>query len=175
MYACARSTVIAGYQRRLIALRGLVHQLREALQQPHDVLRLGIGQSCVVGLRIDMRLAQHRAAPRIGVLHIRPGLAVEVERAVPPEVDVLYAARAQCKEHHRAYADLAGDLVLVFELRALFIDYLARLFNRAVEQILQIEYAAMGGCSAPDLRTISCRTPRAPDPSPSRSPSALSP
>ena len=79
------------------------------------------------------------------ILHIRAGLAVKVQRALPAEVDVLVAVVVQVEIDHRAHADLTRHLVLVGQVRALLLDDLARLLDRLVQQILQIDDVALAG------------------------------
>ena len=135
---------VARDHERLVALARLVHRLREARQQPQQRLRFVVAQRGVVGRFAWLaRLAQHRAAARVRVLHVGRGLAVEVERAVPAEVDVLDAAVLQVGVDDRADADLARDLFLVGQVRGFFLDDLPRLVHRAPEQVVQIHDVAL--------------------------------
>ena len=77
------------------------------------------------------------------ILHIRTGLAIEVERPLPAEVDVLVAVVVQVEVHDRADADLPGDLVLVGQVRALLLDDLACLLDGLVQQVLEVDDIAL--------------------------------
>ena len=81
----------------------------------------------------------------MGILNVRTGFALEAQRAIPAEVDVLDALVVQIEIDHGAHADLAGHLVLVGQVRALLLDDLARLLDRLIEQVLQIHDVALAG------------------------------
>ena len=137
---------VAGDHARLaLVQRGLEH-LGELLQHAHHVLGLGVGQRGIVRRSVaGTGLAQHGACAGVGVHHIGAGLAVEVQRAIPVEVDVLDAVVVQREEHHRAHAHLTGDLVLVCKVGTLLVDDGAGLLDGGVEQVLQVHHAALAG------------------------------
>lgn len=63
------------------------------------------------------RLAQDRAAARVGVLHIRAAFTVEIQRAIPAEIDVLDSVVAQIGVDDRTDANLTRDVLLVRQVR----------------------------------------------------------
>ena len=81
----------------------------------------------------------------MGILDVRAGFAVEVQGAVPAEVDVLDPVVAQVGINHRADADLARDVLFVLQVRRLFPDDFQRFIHRLGQQILQVDRVALPG------------------------------
>src|ERR1700744_3011617 len=97
---------------RLRSLRGAHDVLGIREQAPRDG-PLGIGRELAEvdrAARALAGLAQDRRAPRVAVLQIRAGVAIERDGLLDLEVDVLVALRGEVREHDRADADLARDL-----------------------------------------------------------------
>lgn len=91
------------------------------------------------------RLAQDRAAARVRVLHIRAAFTVEIQRAIPAEINVLDSVVAQIGIDNRANADLTRDVLLVRQIRGFFVDDVQRLLLRLFQQIFQIDDVPLAG------------------------------
>ena len=60
----------------------------------------------------------------MGILHIRTAFTVEIQRAIPAEIDVLDSVVAQIGIDNRANADLTRNILLVRQIRAFLVHYL---------------------------------------------------
>ena len=79
------------------------------------------------------------------VLHVGAAFAVEVQRAIPPEVDILDAVVLQVGIDHRAHAHLARHGFLILQIGAFLPDDLQGLLLRLLQQIVQIHDVPLAG------------------------------
>ncbi len=84
-----------------------------------------------------LRLFKDRAGSRVGVLRVGTRAAVEAQRLIEDEVDVLDPAVVQVVEHDRADADRFRDLVLVLKIGVLLIHDLAHLLDGEAEEVFE--------------------------------------
>ena len=87
-------------------------------------------------------LSQDAAQPRVRVLDVRAGLALEAEDRVPVEVHVLDPLALEVVEDHRADADGGGDALLVRQVRVLRLDRLPRALDRLAQHVLEQDHLA---------------------------------
>ena len=141
--ACQRDRVV-GHDARLGLVRGALHGGAERHHRQQHVLGVGeVGEVDAVDRGDGVTsLAQDRAQARAGVLHIRPGLAFEVEHRVPVELDVLDAAVLEVVEDDRRDAHLFGDRLLAFEVRVLLGDDLPHLVDGFIEDLVEEDRVA---------------------------------
>ena len=81
----------------------------------------------------------------MGVLHIRAAFTVEIQRAIPAEIDVLDSVVAQIGIDDRTDANLTRNILLVRQVRGFFVDDVQRFLLRLLQQILQIDDVPLAG------------------------------
>ena len=94
---------------------------------------------------MDARLAKYVRCSHHGILHIRPGLAVERQRILVVEGDYCIAREAQEKEPQCTHADGLGDLrtLGLTQLRMTRVRLCARGRDHAVDQVVGLHSEAL--------------------------------
>ena len=103
-----------------------------------------LAQMSRIGGRPVFRLPEDAPDPRIGVLQIRRGVALQRQHFVPAENVIALAVRQQVGVFHRAQADDPGDFLALRlrQFRALFRNNFEGALLGFIEQIAQLHRVA---------------------------------
>ena len=123
---------------RLVLFRRLLHRLGEVAERGHERASLFVGNAGeILFVALARDLLHQRRAARIGVLHIRTRLAVEVEHFVVAESDVLDAPVVEHRKGHRTHADRLCGRLFVRKVGTFRLDRLQCLGHRGVEHVFE--------------------------------------
>ena len=142
---------VSGHDGRLVFFTGLDDDFRKLVDQlcqrigalARDISR--VDRSACRAYRFFARVAQDAGRSRVGVLYVRPGLAVEIQDLIPGEHVVLDPVVGQFVENDGADADLLGRLFDIVGRNALFADDVAGLVDRPVEHVFQENNTSLTG------------------------------